>query len=750
MGVLQINQNIVAFNALRSLKQTSRDISTSVERLSSGLRINRAADDAAGLTISERLRAQIRGLARASQNASEGISFLQTAEGALNETNNILQRIRELAVQSANGILTSNDRLEIQKEVDQLISEIDRIASTTEFNTRKILNGSAAALASVDDPTRTQIFINGDVGNGGNFQIRTKLLEAPTLGVLKSDQFNTIAGEDRVGDINGLVTYLNNVVISGDDSNTGISEIEVQSTDVYGRLMVSGGLATISILGTSVAVAGDNLVDSFQAKGITLGTDRIRIQGYDAAGTAVDSTILVTAALTFTEIQAFISSALFTAANQGNVSISSTGKLAISNAAATSIVVSGFAFEDVDHSQSSLTLNFTAFSMPAATNQMSFGTAFLTNASIALTANGTRVLDSVGSGINSIGTAATGTLNVRFDENILAGTSDDLTFDLRGENEMSQYGSLTQVSAVAGDYVFQLSAVSNQTYRITNLTTGSVSNTININGAGTAASLNLDTFQGLRLAFDAILTTGETAIVHVSSNNVLQAQLSTQLQSISRFQDEGVFLGRNTIELGIAVPYGGRTTKIYVNATDTIQDLAGKISLAIANPNSNMDLNLEDTLVGGQYPDLVHFNLTGPARGTFSITSPVPGIDLVFTGNENVLNALSLNQVQKSSYAKYQVSIVDIHSGKLVDVVETTNGVLNGILPGIEIRIDTTQGFNLDPDGSRNDVRAPYNMDPHVAPTVSVTAHYTGLSFLHIVNNAIQFQIGANQGQQIN
>ncbi|MFH1515713.1 MAG: flagellin [bacterium] len=749
MGVLQINQNIVAFNALRSLKQVSSDIETSVERLSSGLRINRAADDAAGLTISERLRGQVRGLARASQNASEGISFLQTAEGALNETNNILQRIRELAVQSANGILTSNDRLEIQKEVDQLISEIDRIAETSEFNTKKMLNGTAAALISVDDPTRTEVLVNGDVGKGGNFQLRTTVLSGPTLGVLKSDQFNTIAGEDRVGDINGLVTYLNNVVVNTGTSNAGVSEMEVQSTDIYGRLMVSGGSATLSILGTSVAVTGDNLVDSFQAKGITLGTDRLRITGYDAAGTAVNSTLLVTAALTFTEIAAFISAALFTAASQGAVTMAATGRLNISNAAATSIVVSGFAFEDVDLSQSSLTLGFTGFSMPAATNQTSFGTTFLTNASIALTANGTRILGSVGSGINSIGTTATGTLNVRFDSTITAGTTDELTFDRRGQNELSQYGTITQVSAVAGDYVFKISAVTNQTYRVTNLTTGSISNTISVNGAGTAASLNLDTFQGLRLAFDAALEIGETAILHVSTNNVLQAQKSTMLSSISRFQDEGVFIGRNTVELGIAVPGTGRTTRIYVNSTDTIEDLTGKISLAIANPNSNMDLNLETTLVGGQFPDLVHFNLTGPARGTISITSPIPGMDLVFTGDESFLNALSLNQVQASRNATYKVSIVNIHTGALVEEVETSTGIINGVLRGIEIRLDITQGYKIDGDGTLNNIKGPSNAEAISTPTVSLTSNYTGLSFIHIVPNTIKFQIGANQGQDL-
>lgn len=118
----------------------------SMERLSSGLRINRAADDAAGLAISEKMRGQIRGLKQATRNAQDGISLIQTAEGSLNETHAILQRMRELADQAANGTNTDADRNEIQKEIEQLTSEIDRIANTTEFNTQKLLNGEKTGL----------------------------------------------------------------------------------------------------------------------------------------------------------------------------------------------------------------------------------------------------------------------------------------------------------------------------------------------------------------------------------------------------------------------------------------------------------------------------------------------------------------------------------------------------------------------------------------------------------------------------
>ncbi len=148
-----INHNLMANNAIRSMNSNSVNASKSMQKLSSGLRINSAADDAAGLAISEKMRGQIRGLDQASSNAQDGISMTQTAEGALNETQSILQRMRELSNQSANGTNTTDDRSSIQDEMNQLTSEINRIGNTTEFNTQKLLNGG---IGSTDGQKITQ------------------------------------------------------------------------------------------------------------------------------------------------------------------------------------------------------------------------------------------------------------------------------------------------------------------------------------------------------------------------------------------------------------------------------------------------------------------------------------------------------------------------------------------------------------------------------------------------------------------
>lgn len=142
-----INHNITAINAQRNLSNITGDIGKSLERLSSGIRINKAGDDAAGLAISEKMRAQVKGLDMAKKNGQDSISLIQTAEGALGETHSILQRMRELAVQSANDSNTTADRSQLQEEMNQLVSEVNRIGETTQFNGKSLLSGKYSSTA---------------------------------------------------------------------------------------------------------------------------------------------------------------------------------------------------------------------------------------------------------------------------------------------------------------------------------------------------------------------------------------------------------------------------------------------------------------------------------------------------------------------------------------------------------------------------------------------------------------------------
>lgn len=174
-----INTNVSSLNAWRNLELQNSSLSSSMSKLSSGKRINVAADDAAGLAISEKMISQINGLDQASRNAQDGISLIQTAEGALNETTAIIQRLRQLAVQSRNDTNTASDRTKIQAEVTQLTAEIDRIASTTEFNTMKLLNGSANALDFQIGANAGQTMTVA-IGSMGNNTIGTNALDLST------------------------------------------------------------------------------------------------------------------------------------------------------------------------------------------------------------------------------------------------------------------------------------------------------------------------------------------------------------------------------------------------------------------------------------------------------------------------------------------------------------------------------------------------------------------------------------------
>lgn len=192
-----INHNMSALYSNRQLGVTNQGLQKDMEKLSSGERINRAGDDASGLAVSEKMRSQIRGLNQASQNAQNGISFIQVTEGYLQETTDIMQRIRELAVQSSNGIYSDEDRMQIQVEVSQLVAEVDRIASTAQFNGMNMLTGRFAKPTGENTVTGSMWF-----HIGANMDQRTQVfigtMSAAALGLrnIGSEEILTLAGPD--------------------------------------------------------------------------------------------------------------------------------------------------------------------------------------------------------------------------------------------------------------------------------------------------------------------------------------------------------------------------------------------------------------------------------------------------------------------------------------------------------------------------------------------------------------------------
>ncbi|MGE5391921.1 MAG: flagellin, partial [Deltaproteobacteria bacterium] len=312
-----INHNIPALNTYNRLVINNQSMDKVLEKLSSGLRINRAADDAAGLAISEKMRSQIRGLDQASCNANDGISFIQTAEGALNETHAILQRMRELAVQAANGTYTSQDRTQIQKEIDQLTSEIDRIANTTQFNTKNLLDGTSSALTSTDQIT-TRVFMRDGLrqldqfgqkaAGGGNYQL--KITATPGDAQVQKTDIMRIKHE-TVTVSGGSAGYLSTIGIT--DINSGLSIAIQQNFTGPSGVLLTGVIFHFTV---------DSGVGAFQAMGdFNNGIANIRITlELGASGTAVSGLMQTTVSQVKDAVMALKISDLSTAMTGLNVS----------------------------------------------------------------------------------------------------------------------------------------------------------------------------------------------------------------------------------------------------------------------------------------------------------------------------------------------------------------------------------------------------------------------------------------------
>lgn len=240
-----INNNIAALNANRLLDVNGTSMTKTIAELASGLRINTAADDASGLAVSEKMRSQARGLQQATRNAQSGISFIQTAEGYLNETTNIMQRMRELSVQSANGIYSDSDRALIQVEVGQLISEIDRIASHAEFNKMNMLTGRFSAEnqtpmsfqigANMDQQISVNIgpMLAANLQVGGDTPISVSSQEGASQAIGRIDEglSTVIAQRSNLGATqNRMESMVNSLMIATE--NTIASESIIRDTDM--------------------------------------------------------------------------------------------------------------------------------------------------------------------------------------------------------------------------------------------------------------------------------------------------------------------------------------------------------------------------------------------------------------------------------------------------------------------------------------------------------------------------------------
>ncbi len=632
MAGIYVNTNLMAIDAHIQLSKAQDSLQLSLRRLASGLRINTAADDASGLAISEKMRAQIKGLHRATLNAQDGISLLQTAEGALNEVHGILQRMRELAVQASNGTLTATDRVEIQKEVQQLKEEIDRISKTTEFNTKKLLNGDAAALWSTDHPDKVEAIIRGQVVEG-----TYKLEVSATPGknqIMKSDIFTL-----RDGAI-------------GIELTTATSTTNIES--LYDPQEIIQGNYQIDVL-----TAGTSITQSASA-----------VSMYSQAGSSWKDNLAV----------------------KGSAS-TTTGYIAVR------VGESGYA-------STGLTVYYT-------TDGETWTSATLTNG--ALTVGGVV--------IDFNGTAdATNVYLTEGDVVLVAANSGGTTTD----------GGV-QVTDTAGNSLSPVWDVDNLSAGYTEVTFVTLDTD---SGNLHWGSFKIDWQDSV--VDNGSIATAESINIQVRGSGGV-ATSTTKLKDIAKFYDpDGNFILSTPQKLTIW--NGPNYYDIYLDGDDTIAEVAEKIRNAIVN---GLGLKVDDAEVNNHVAEYItdgNVATTGEAavKGTIVIRSPLVGEngEITISGDENLIKALSLEVVQEAVNPQTTVNVKDAHTDNPIGGDTVSDGVLRGIIRGVDVKISQEVGISVSWD-----------------PTNKTFVFSSGSNeefYLHIVDASVNFHIGANQNQIMN
>jgi len=758
---LSILNNVSSTIAMNNLSGASKGQSNSIQRLSSGLRINGAQDDPSGLAISERLRTQIRGLGRASMNAQDGISYMQTAEGALNETHSVLQRMRELSVQAANGTLTASDRQEIQKEVTQLAEEVDRISTSTEFNTKKLLNGDASALWSSSSENIGAV-VRGKVREG-NYALEITA-EAGKNQVLKTDIFEVKDGIQAVDnvDLSGSeATISGTVSVAGvsldfdfagfeytwEDSTvaaTGlamaaaINEHEVLNKYINAVVLTGGGIRLDALqegeyanqfrmkLNDTASGADLGLTSTVNWTSFTGGTTTTTgiveidnpvgmMNGFPYDSSGVDQSYTLTKASAAAAANTAVEAAAFA---QGQSSGFDNNSTMTAVNAVISTVKDGGAYamveimETVHDTAGSLDLKLKfSFDEGKTWNTMDFADVTMSGATEVRLSDGTNalLLSASGSKTFNSGDKLLIALN---DLSANAAVSDQFVLTTPADNGL---GAATQTSRT---YTYQ-------------------NNSLDKNDA-TLETVQIDTSTGEWYTGSFHIDMGDNNLVDgnvtfdVSSGGTVNS--GTKLTDIGRFyDDDGNFVLGESGKTITMYNGTGDSTSIYIDGGDTIGEVADKINDAMKNEldlgvgNANVDDHLADFIAEG-VP-----GTDGAVEGTIVIRSSMAGAkgEITFSAEEDLLNALSLATVQASTETATTVNVTDAHTGVAIGSDTVTDSVLHNVIDGIDVDINPKLGLDVSWNGSSFDF----------------SSKTSDTEFLHVVDNAKSFQIGANQNQ---
>ena len=647
---ISIINNSTAIGAQSSVNNANSSLTKTLKALSTGLRINSASDDASGLAVSEKLRGQISGLAKAATNSQDAISMLQTAEGAMGSMTSMVQRIRELAVQAGDPAYTSNDRAMLQLEVDQLKEEIDRVSSSTEFNTKKLLNGDAAAIWSAS---------SGDV-------------EA------------IIKGAPAAGDYK-----INYTLDPGKNS-------------VYKSNMMTLGKGEMSY---NIDTNGSSITKFDNIQGMLRGSDlKVTVKG--SAGTTAGSAVLGggTGGMAGISVTNFASSsAASTASNNGySIEIEALGNRSASGTAQIRFRVMNTSTGEISE-------------WKTATVGTNGGVVGVTSSDTFKDLAGITENVFAGSGTATFGTTAWN-------------SGDKMLVNVAG----------TKISA-AGSAAIQVGSTGSTLYIPSNATNADTATTHTIYTAQMDKAGNVY-YGSMDVTLEKGTVTSGTATIDILGAGDVASKY-TKLSQLSQFTNaDGRMVLDNTQEISI---YGGNgnVAKVILEGSDTIDDLKNKLNSALID-QLKMGAATDNSAAATVNKNLVQFTendgTNGASAGSFTIQGAVLGKDsnMTFVGDEGILNALGVTQIQKATDSALTVTVQDANTGEFVGEDTITDGRLRNVIQGVDIDITPSSAADISFNTASN--------------TMEFKAKSgTNSTFLHITDNATKAAIGANEGQTL-
>ena len=662
----------------------------SLQRLSSGLRINTAADDASGLAISEKLRGQISGMKRASMNAQDGISYLQTAEGAMGSVTSMLQRMRELAVQAGNGIYTTNDREMLQLEVDQLKEEINRISRTSEFNTKKLLDGSGTALWSATEDYLGAIVKGPEVAEG-NYKVDTSIQPGQN-NVYKS---NIMQVKDGV-----LVAEVTNTTQSA--SVTSVRDPE--------------NILTTDSAGMTITVKGQT--DTINSASVTNHTLSAMQTYHGAEGSQTNWRV---------------SSATFTTNGNTTSGYYELEIVSTNNGTVTGGFTYRYRYMDSKTGELSAWVENTVSASATAVISLNLGGANPAEAELTLRMPGGGSTIQPGDKIVSVFDAASDTFNGS------ASGSGSLQIDNGPVLTFSAAGSL--VKADNGDQVVDFNEIK---YHMANLDPKT--------GVVNYGSLTVEFREGTPGATTQTAGVLVSGVTTVNVRDSGPATKDTKLADLTQFTNaDGVNLLANTQD--ITIYNMGKSTTIYLEQDDTIEDFDKKLTEAL----KELGLGADETTTNGQIVNesLVRYVSqegvanSGANKATAGTNESVPGTfviqtaalgrdsELVFTADQNIMNALGLNTIQTGTNSSIDVTVTDAHTGKFIGSDNVNDGKARNIIDGMDITVEQDAG--IEPVWNDSTKSFEFRSTDEVST-----------AYLHVVDNRTELQIGANEGQTLN